>query len=938
MRRKREVSLLLALAMSASLATTVPALAASPQDGELPHQSGGYAYNSPSMLSSSSAFTVENIGNVTYNGEAQTPKPVVTDSTGVYLVEGKDYVLSYRNNRNAGQANIHVEGIGTYAGVSTDIYFNIRQVNLYIKVNDATCRVNETPTFSYKLVSGQLCGSDQLPEPQYSLTGKTENTAQINATFADMPNYNIIVTKGTLTYTTADVGSISDVTYNGDYQTPKPVITDSDGTVLVENYDYTLNYRNNRDAGTGYVDVQGIGRYAGEIKETLSFNIKKAPLTIQVGNVICNSYETPKFSYSIVGGQLFGADELGAPTYKTYSRSGHSDGPKFDVDVSFPSANTANYDITVRKGTLTYADIDYETYIIDVDYNRGGTVSPSKRTYVYEGDNQTFRFIPQQGYRVVAVYVDGVEVGSRSSFTFYDVSHNHELYVDFAPVGEQYNIDADCGSGGRISPSGIVKVDEDDDQTFWVTPNSGYVVDAVYVDGYNVGKVTKYTFNDVRRDHTIYAEFVRSNPVQYRLEASSGPNGSISPEGDTWVKQGSAKTFTFEPDSGYKIDAVYVDGKKLSTKPSAYTFTNIRDAHTIYVEFVRSSYEVKADCSSGGRISPSGTTTTVSAGSSRTFTFTPNSGYGVLGVYVDGAYIGNPRSYTFEDMSGDHELYVLFAKTADIKDEYDINVTASVGGRVSPYSGGKVSVDRGDDQSFSISADKGYHIARVYVDGKLVSVDNGYTFKTVVADHSLRVEFEPGMSFQNPGNWVNHFTDVHVGDWFYDAVRFMNWNDLITGTSATTFSPYDTTTRGMIVTVLYRIENSPHVSDTNAFTDVGAYAWYGSAVNWAAQEGIVAGCDDGLFHPNDPITREQMASILYRYAEYRGLDTSAASDIATRFIDYPRISGYAVTPLSWAYAHGIMSGTSAYTLDPNGTATRAEVATMLARFCQNFLM
>ena len=356
------------------------------------------------------------------------------------------------------------------------------------------------------------------------------------------------------------------------------------------------------------------------------------------------------------------------------------------------------------------------------------------------------------------------------------------------------------------------------------------------------------------------------------------------------------------------------------------------------MEFTRGSYEVKADCSSGGRISPSSSTTSVSSGSSKTFTFTPNSGYGVLGVYVDGEYVGNSRSYTFRDMSDDHELYVKFAKTSEIHDDYDIRVIASTGGSVSPYGGGKVSVDRGEDQHFYITPDPGYHIARVYVDDERVTVDNGYTFKAVVEDHTLRVEFEPGMALQTPGNWRNPYSDVRTSDWFYDSVRFMSWNGLVSGTSATTFSPHEMTSRAMLVTILYRMEGSPSVSNSNMFADVSSSAWFGSAVNWAAREGIVAGGEDGLFHPNDAITREQMASILYRYAQYRGLNTNATSDIASRFIDYPRISGYAVTPMSWAYAHGIISGTSAYTLSPTGTASRAEVTTMLARFCQNFLM
>ncbi|MBM6927242.1 S-layer homology domain-containing protein [Pseudoflavonifractor phocaeensis] len=747
--------------------------------------------------------------------------------------------------------------------------------------------------------------------------------------------------------------------------------------------------------------------------------------------------------------------------------------------------------ITIIRGLLTYTDVDSQTHIIDVDSSTGGSVSPTGRVYVDDGDYQTFRFSPNSGYRVLAVYVDGKDVGSRSSYTFYDVSDNHTLYVDFARTSGQYgqyDIEASCSSGGYITPSGTISVDGGDSQTFRAVPYSGYEVAAIYVDGKDVGAMERYTFSNIYADHRIYAEFVPSDTLQHRLNTSSGSNGTISPEGSVWVARGTSKTFTFKPNSGYKVDAVYVDGEKLSTKPSTYTFSNIRESHSIYVEFTRSSYEVTADCgtggtispegsvwvtqgtsktftfkpnsgykvdavyvdnkklsttpssytfsnvreahsiyvefarngyevtadcgtggtispegsvwvtqgtsktftfkpdsgykisavyvdgeklstkpssytfsnvrgahsiyveftrssynvtaecSSGGRITPSTATTTVSAGSSKTFTFTPNSGYGVLGVYVDDEYVGNSKTYTFKDMSDDHALYVLFAKTSEIKDEYDIQVSVSDGGTVSPYSDGVISVDRGEDQYFYITPDPGYHIAQVYVDDVPVSVDEGFNFKAVITDHELRVEFEPGIALQFPGSWINPYSDVTTNDWFYDSVRFMDWNGLITGTTATAFSPNEITTRGMLVTILYCLAGSPSVSSTNTFADVSPYTWYGDAATWAAQTGIVTGYSDGLFHADDPITREQLASILYRYAQYRSMDTSSDSDISSRFIDYPRISGYAVTAMSWAYANGIIAGTSSYTLSPTGTATRAETATMLARFCQNFLM
>ena len=318
---------------------------------------------------------------------------------------------------------------------------------------------------------------------------------------------------------------------------------------------------------------------------------------------------------------------------------------------------------------------------------------------------------------------------------------------------------------------------------------------------------------------------------------------------------------------------------------------------------------------------------------------TPNSGYGILAVYVDGDYVGDSRTYTFRDVDEDHEIFVRFAKKAEIHDDYDIDITWSDGGSISPSGRGTVSVEKGDDRTFTFVPETGYKVARVYVDGDLVPAARSYTFKDVVEDHTLQVEFEKtGPTLVYPTNWYNPFTDVHAGDWFYDSVKFMNGNGLIQGTSGSTYSPYTTTTRGMIVTILYRLDGAPATYNSNPFYDVSANAYYANAVNWASQAGIVAGYGDGSFHPNDPITRQQMAAILYRYAIYKGYYTANQSNLSTQFSDYNQISTYAVVPMSWAHANGIIAGTTPTTLNPTGTATRAQITVMLARFCQRFCM
>ena len=177
------------------------------------------------------------------------------------------------------------------------------------------------------------------------------------------------------------------------------------------------------------------------------------------------------------------------------------------------------------------------------------------------------------------------------------------------------------------------------------------------------------------------------------------------------------------------------------------------------------------------------------------------------------------------------------------------------------------------------------------------------------------------------------FTDVADGAWYAGAVRYVYQLGLITGTSDTSFSPDMTTSRAMLVTILYRLEGSPAVSGPTAFPDVSSGQWYADAVAWASANGVVTGYDNGSFGPNDTITREQMAAIFFRYAAYKGHDT-ASRDTLNGYSDAGQVSPYAAEAMGWAVGSGLITGTSDTTLSPSGSATRAQAAVILTRFCQ----
>ena len=188
---------------------------------------------------------------------------------------------------------------------------------------------------------------------------------------------------------------------------------------------------------------------------------------------------------------------------------------------------------------------------------------------------------------------------------------------------------------------------------------------------------------------------------------------------------------------------------------------------------------------------------------------------------------------------------------------------------------------------------------------------------------------------ENPNAGANPFTDVSEKDWFYGDVMFVYKNGLMLGTSKTLFSPHETATRGMMATILWRMEGSPVPKGKNSFTDVEAGKWYADAITWTAENGIFAGYGKDKFGPDDPITREQLAAIFYRYADYKGYDLTVKGNL-DKFKDADKITDYAKTAMQWAVGSGLVKGKSGNLLDPQGTATRAEIAAMLHRFIEKY--
>ena len=257
---------------------------------------------------------------------------------------------------------------------------------------------------------------------------------------------------------------------------------------------------------------------------------------------------------------------------------------------------------------------------------------------------------------------------------------------------------------------------------------------------------------------------------------------------------------------------------------------------------------------------------------------------------------------------------------------YAIRASAGKGGSISPK--GTVRVEKNDSKTYTITADKGYVIADVTVNGKSVGAVDSYTFKNVTSDQTIRATFALEGAAEQPG-----FSDVSKNDWFYDAVQDAVDMGLMAGVSADRFDPKGTVTRAMVAQILYAREGKPTVSGAAAISDVPANAWFHNAMQWAKGQGVIAGYPDGRMDPNAPVTREQLAVILHSYAQKKGMNVSKTADLSG-YADSAAVSVWAKDAMSWAVGSGLISGRSASTLAPAGSATRAECAVIFTQMFQ----
>ena len=246
--------------------------------------------------------------------------------------------------------------------------------------------------------------------------------------------------------------------------------------------------------------------------------------------------------------------------------------------------------------------------------------------------------------------------------------NNSTSFYDSVTIKASPTITASAGGGGTISPSGVVSVIYGANQSFTITPNTGYHVADVLVDGSSAGAVTSYTFNSVTANHTISASFAINT---YTITASAGSNGTISPSGNVSVNYGANQSFTITPSTGYHVASVLVDGSSAGAVTS-YAFNSVTANHTISASFAINTYTITASAGSNGTISPSGSVS-VNYGADTTFTITPNTNYQVDSLLIDATKVDTTRSYTFHNVTANHSISVWFGTVTSVKE-----LTASI--------------------------------------------------------------------------------------------------------------------------------------------------------------------------------------------------------------------------------------------------------------------
>ncbi len=613
---------------------------------------------------------------------------------------------------------------------------------------------------------------------------------------------------------------------------------------------------------------------------------------------------------------------------------------------------------------------DGTTYEVKVVNNKGVTPANGTVTLVGSTSGEATEFAASEtvtvtpaakpGYRLFSIVAsDNVADWATHDGTYSFTMPEGEvtLTVQFQPVR---TITVDTLVNGTVTAPADAMVQETVNLT--VTADSGYEIDKVYyiADGVETVLNAPYSFVMPNTDVTVGAEF-KEKPVEppvdptYTVTASGNYGGSVWVDKSTGLSYGETVTVNVEPYDGYWLESLTVGGVDVTDQVSwdwywyygrtgTYSF-NVAGNTSVVATFA-TRYDDDIACIYDGRYGNVTvkvwdeardkfvTTTDAQYGDLVAVIVEPFSGYAMSDLTIrernDWDYVSYDSSWKYDNvyyfyMPGDDvNIYVDFTEAAS---EHIVYVDTAKNGTLKADTtwaayGQKVYV--------TATPDKGYELSSLFVKTargeqlKVYEAKSADTYYFYMPDEYVTVSawFAPEAS-------ALPFADVSYTNWYYDAVKFVYDKGIMDGVSYYRFAPDATITRGMVVTMLWRMAGEPYESSAG-FTDVASGRYYSTAVAWAAKNGIVEGMTSSTFAPDQAITREQLASILYRYAKWLGF-SGTGTDISG-YTDAGKVSDYAYDAMCWAVKTGVVTGTSAKVLDPQGTATRAAAAQMFMNF------
>jgi len=346
---------------------------------------------------------------------------------------------------------------------------------------------------------------------------------------------------------------------------------------------------------------------------------------------------------------------------------------------------------------------------------------------IKEGESQLFIIKPEQGFIVSNVIIDQISHGIIDYYIFENIDANHTINVIFEQ--KTYIINSIAGENGSINPGGNVIVNEGTNQEFIITPDRGFEIDTVLVNGNNIEPTDRYTFWYLSSDHEISVIFKK----MILIKAVAVGNGSINPEDEIWVSKGQNQEFEFSSNDGYCIESVFVDDMNQDIFPY-YRFNNLSTDHTIKVIFSECNYSIIATPGLYGYIDPAGLIE-LKNGEDQIFVFKPDNGYQVSDVIIDGESKGILSTYTFENISSDHTIAAKFEPLP----VFEINAVSGKGGKIFPE-GIKVLI-KGSELNYIIEPEQGFQIEDLIIDHVSIGVRNQYTFREISSNHEIEVKF-----------------------------------------------------------------------------------------------------------------------------------------------------------------------------------------------------